>query len=182
MNCTIVKTLLSEFVDERLEVSTAWKVQAHLSECAACRRVTQDMESMRQALQTLPTQQPSANFESALAQRLALTRRPEKRRAWGDRIVFLRRSLPLLRPAFALGVAATAIAGILLLPTHLPSPKAPAESRSTDHAFVADCVAQRRRDAAGEPLADLSAQNLAGHFDNAALPDAAPTLSDSEVF
>ena len=36
MNCKNVKPLLSEFVDERLDASTAWQVQTHVSECADC--------------------------------------------------------------------------------------------------------------------------------------------------
>jgi hypothetical protein len=60
----------------------------------------------------------------------------------------------------------------------------PAQTPAADHTFVADCVAQHRRDAAGEPLADVAAQNLAGHLDNASpasdLP--APDSGDSEVF
>ncbi len=60
----------------------------------------------------------------------------------------------------------------MLLPQRTSLPAAPdqtvAAAHSMDRSFVADCVAQHRRDAAGEPLADLAAQNLAGHLDNAA--------------
>lgn len=168
MNCRTVKPLLSEFMDERLDVSTAWQVQTHISECSDCGSVFRDLETLCRKMQALPTRYPSVSFDAALAQRLALTRRPEKRQTWRDQIAAaLRRHFPLLRPAFALGVAVTAVGGVLLLPTHPQSVDTSAAVRNADHAFVAECVAQRRSDAAGEPLADPSAQNLAGHLDNA---------------
>ena len=186
MTCKTVKSLLSDFMDERLVAADAWQVQTHLSECAACGQLCRDLASLHRTLQALPTRQPSANFDAALAQRLALTRRPAPRRNWPDRLGLpFRRPLPLLRPAFALGVAFAAVGGVLLLPTHapVPDPTAAGAVHSADHAFVADCVAQRRRDAAGEPLADLAAQNLAGHLDSGAVGDQLPApAADSEVF
>ena len=186
MNCKSVNSLLSEFVDERLPAAEAWSVQTHLSECAACGQVCRDLEALRRTLQILPVRQPSANFDTALAQRLALTRRPVPRPSWLDRLSLpFHRSVPRLRPAFALGVALAAVGGVLLWPAHAPVPDLAAgpSVHSADHAFVADCVAQRRRDAAGEPLADLAAQNLAGHLDNAASGEQSPTLTaESEVF
>ncbi len=187
MNCNTVKPLLSEFLDECLAAATAWQVQTHLSECTACGQVCRDLEALRRALQALPTRQPSANFEAALAQRLALTRRPAPRQTWRDRLALpFRRPAPLLRPAFALGVAVAAVGGVLLLPAHPPAPDTPAAVHNADHAFVADCVAQRRRDAGSDPLADPAAQNLADHLDNAApggpSGDQSAAPAASEVF
>ena len=186
MNCDTIKPLISEFLDERLAAADAWQVQTHLSECTACGEVRRDLDALRRTLQALPTRQPSANFDAALAQRLALTRRPAPRRTWRDRLGLssLRLRAPLLRPALALGVAFAVGGGVLLLPTHSPvSDPALTAIHTADHAFVADCVAQHRRDAAGEPLADLAAQNLAGHLDNAAPGEPAPMPpSDTEVF
>ena len=186
MNCKTVHSLISEFVDERLTAADAWQVQTHLSECLDCDRLRRDMGAQRRALQALPIRQPSANFDAALAQRLALTRRPAPRPTWRDRVrLLLPRPAPLLRPAFALCVALTAVGGVLLLPTHppIPDPNVAAAAHTADHAFVADCVAQRRRDAAGEPLADLAAQNLAGNLDSPTPGEPAPApAADSEVF
>ena len=190
MNCDTIKPLISEFLDERLAAADAWQVQTHLSECTACGEVRRDLDALRRTLQALPTRQPSANFDAALAQRLALTRRPAARRTWRDRLGLssLRLPAPLLRPALALGVAFAVGGGILLLPTHPPFSDPALTATHTaihtaDHAFVADCVAQHRRDAAGEPLADLAAQNLAGHLDNTAPGEPVPVpLSDTEVF
>lgn len=186
MNCDTIKPLISEFLDERLAAAAAWQVQTHLSECTACGEVRRDLDALRRTLQALPTRQPSVNFDAALAQRLALTRRPAPRRTWRDRLGLssLRLPAPLLRPALALGVAFAVGGGVLLLPTHPPvSDPALTAAHTADHAFVADCVAQHRRDAAGEPLADLAAQNLAGHLDNAAPGEPAPVPpSDTGVF
>lgn len=188
MNCKTVKTLLTEFVDERLDAATEWQVQTHLTECEPCAQISREFAALRWTIQTLPARQPSANFEAALAQRLAMTRRPEKRQTWRDH---LRQAFPrpalFLRPAFAVGVAVSAVAALTFLPIHL-TPSVPAQSvtRTADHAFVADCVAQHRQDAAGEPLADVAAQNLAGHLDNTALADGstvpAAASGDSDVF
>ena len=184
MNCKTVKSLLSEFVDERLAAAAAWQVQTHLSECAECARISRDLSALRRTLQALPVRQPSANFDAALAQRLALTRRPAPRPTWRDRVLqFLPRPAPLLRPVFALGVALASVGGILLLPTHPPVPDVSAAATHTaDHAFVADCVAQRRRDAVAEPMADLAAQNLAGNLDNPTPGDSSAPPADPEVF
>lgn len=186
MNCQTAKSLMSGFVDERLAAAESWQVQTHLAECADCARLRQDLSALRRTLQALPVRQPSANFEAALAQRLALTRRPAPRPTWRDRLgLSPGRPVPLLRPAFALGVALAAVGGVLLLPTHppIPDPSVAAATHTADHAFVADCVAQRRRDAAGEPLADLAAQNLAGNLDSPTPggPSPAPA-ADTEVF
>lgn len=188
MNCETVKPLLSEMVDERLDAATAWQVQAHVADCAGCGQVRRDMETLVHALGALPARKPSAGFDSALAQRIALTRRPQATRqtwaqtwlgAWRARTARASGPAPArLRPALALGLAVTAVGAVALFPQLTrqqevipPAPLVPA-ARAADHAFVAECVAQRRRDAAGEPLADLSAQNLAGNLDGTAPADA----------
>lgn len=183
MNCETVKPLLSDFADDTLEAATTWQVQTHLTECASCAQTSRDLRSLKGMLKALPARQPSAQFDASLAQRLAMTRRPEKRQTWQDKLgrTFSAPRL-FLRPALALGAALTAVAGVALFfpsPNALPLPPPPpvAMPRTTDRAFVADCVAQRRRDAAGEPLADLAAQNLAGNLDSAA--PTAPTPASS---
>ena len=172
MTCETVRPLLSEFQDDQLDAATAWQVQTHLTNCEDCARVSHDLGSVSRMLYALPNRQPSANFEASLAQRLALTRRPQVKPTWRDRLrqVF---PGPRLRPALAFGVAMTAAVAVLLVPTAPPPDAGPlAAVRTVDPAFVADCVAQHRRDATGEPLADVAAQNLAGHLDGA--PSATP--------
>ena len=189
MNCQKVKSLLSEFMDERLDAATAWQVQTHLSECDACGRISREIETVGQMMQGLPRQTPSARFDDALAQRLALTRRPAvPPQTWHTRVyASLLPQFPLkftlarrLRPALALGlvIAAGMFAAFFPAPPALPT-SPPAPVRGADPAFVADCVAQHHRDAAAEPLADLSAQTLAGSLENSAPPNSS---ADSSLF
>ena len=181
MTCEKVKSLASEFSDETLDVAATWQVQTHLAECAECAILAREMRSLRHMLQELPTRQPSAQFEANLAQRLALTRRPQKRSAWRDRFTATFQSPILsLRPALALGFALSAVAAIVWMPQRLTAPPAAPTAHVMDRAFVADCVAQHRREAATEPLADLAAQNLAGHLDNSPAPT--PAVSDAGMF
>lgn len=169
MNCQTVKPLLSEFINETLDASAAWQVQTHLSGCAECARISRDFDASKRLLQALPPAAPSAGFDAALMQRLALTRRPDAPvQTWRTRLAAVFAAPPrLLRPALALG-AAVAVAGsaAFLFPVHPRTPAPAITAHSADPAFVADCVAQHHRDTAAEPLADLSAQTLAGNLDN----------------
>lgn len=184
MNCQSVKLLLSDFVDETLDASAMWQVQTHLSGCPDCARISRDLEAMKRMLFALPAQTPSAGFDAALAQRLALTRRPGAApQTWRTKIaaVFashLASPAQRLRPALALGLVITAGSFAVLLPGHHPAPPSAIAVHGTDPAFVADCVAQQHRDAAAEPLADLSAQTLAGSLDGSAPPDAAQSATE----
>lgn len=194
MNCKNIKSMLVEFADERLDAATAWQVQTHLSNCADCQRISHDLEAVRQMVQMLPAQGPSARFDDALAQRLALTRRPDaaprtprpRLDTLLSRIVPSRPVFPALRPTLALGLvlAAGAFAAFFPLPSTVPATPS-AAARAADPAFVADCVAQHHRDTAAEPLADLSAQSLAGSLDGSVSPEQASeisTPSDSSLF
>ncbi len=177
MNCQTVKPLLSEFTDETLEASAAWQVQTHLSGCADCARISRDFEASKRLLQALPPAAPSAGFDAALMQRLALTRRPAPPvQTWRTKLAavfapqFTGSPARRLRPALALGVAVAAGSAVFF-PVHPPMPVPAPAVHSADPAFVADCVAQHHRDVAAEPLADLSAQTLAGNLDNPAASD-----------
>lgn len=177
MNCQTVKPLLSEFTDETLDASAAWQVQIHLSGCTDCARISRDSEAAKRMLQSLPTAAPSAGFDAALMQRLALTRRPAPpTQTWRTKIAavfapqFAGSPARRLRPALALGVAVAA-GSAAFFPVHPPTPVPAPAVHSADPAFVADCVAQHHRDAAAEPLADLSAQTLAGNLDNSGASD-----------
>jgi len=168
---------LSEFTDETLDASAAWQVQTHLSGCAECTRIFRDFEASKLLLQAIPPAAPSAGFDAALMQRLALTRRPAApAQTWRTKLAAVFVPLTVspgrrLRPALALG-AAVVVAGsaTLLFPVHPPTPAPALAVHSADPAFVADCVAQHHRDTAAEPLADLSAQTLAGNLDTPAAP------------
>ena len=168
MTCETIRPLLSEFQDDGLEAGTSWQIQTHLAECEDCARISRGLSSVCRLLHALPTRQPSANFEASLAQRLALTRRPQAKPTWQDRLRQAFRA-PRFRPALALCAALTAAGVVFFAPiSPVPTPDTSMTAPAVDHAFVADCVAQHRRDAAGEPLADMAAQNLAGRLDGGA--------------
>ncbi len=189
MNCQTVKPLLSEFADETLGASTAWQVQTHLSRCAECARISRDLDAAKRMLQTLPAAAPSAGFDAALMQRLALTRRPSApAQTWRTQLaaVFAPRvATPRRRlgPALALGAAVAAGGAALFFPVQPAAPVPVAVVRSADPAFVAACVAQHHRDAAAEPLADLSAQTLSGSLDSSAAsgPNSQTAETDSSA-
>lgn len=185
IDCQTIQPLLSEFQDDHLDAQTAWHVQTHVAGCAACAQTQRELSRLCDALHTLPIPALSAGFDAALAERLALTRRPviSGPASWKDRLAALLAPSPhvrRLRPVLAFGAAGAAAGlGLLFLSAPTPPvstvPAAAVQAVAVDHAFVAECVAQRRREAAGEPLADLSAQNLAGHLDAAPASDAPNT-------
>ncbi len=164
MNCNRVYSLLMEFADDTLDAGTAWQVQTHLSDCDACGKLHQELSSVQKLLHTLPPAAPSAGFDAMLAQRLALTRRPAALPPPSFRTKLTSRRL---RPALALSLVIAAGTFAAFGHGHTPEPPALPAVHAADPAFVADCVAQHHRDAAAEPLADLSAQTLAGNLDSA---------------
>ena len=179
MNCNRVQSLLTEFADDTLDAGTAWQVQTHLSDCDACGKLHREMASVKQMLHTLPAAAPSAGFDAALVQRLALTRRPAAPPPSFRTKLAVRR----LRPAFTLSLVLAAGTFAAFYPGHAPEPPVTAAVHAADPAFVAECVAQHHRDAAAEPLADMSAQTLAGNLDSAqADPSADPNApADSSL-
>lgn len=189
MNCQNVKPLLTQFTDETLNAAAAWQVQTHLSGCAACAAAARDLAAVKRLMQTLPSKTPSAGFDAALAERLALTRRPASPLPlpWRTRLAHSLCSLLAApprrsRPALALGAILAAGIFTAAFTAHTAAPPAPAAAvRGADPSFVADCVAQHHRDAASEPLADLSAQTLAGSLDSSASSDSASASADSDA-
>ncbi len=180
MNCNRVQSLLTEFADEKLDAGTAWRVQTHVSNCDACGKLHRELASVQRLLQTLPPAVPSAGFDAALAQRLALTRRPAAAPpSFRTKLTFRR-----LRPALALSLVLAAGTFAAFYPGQTLKPTTTAATHAADPSFVADCIAQHHRDAAAEPLADLSAQTLAGNLDSAPAADPSAdtnTAADSSL-
>src|SRR6476646_5558327 len=71
LDCKKVQPLLSEYVDGVLPPDTGWDVKLHVASCAVCARVADELTATAKLLQSLPALEPSANFEAALAKRLA---------------------------------------------------------------------------------------------------------------
>src|SRR6476646_6265157 len=102
LDCKKVQPLLSEYVDGALPSDTAWDVKLHVASCAVCARVADELAATAKLLQSLPTLEPSANFEAALAKRLADKVLTPKRPSLGQRIAAALGgwwSRPILRPA-----------------------------------------------------------------------------------
>lgn len=71
LDCKKIQPLLSEYVDGVLDGDTGWDVKLHLASCAVCTEVAGELRATAELLRSLPTREPSANFEAALAKRLA---------------------------------------------------------------------------------------------------------------
>lgn len=171
---------MMDFSDGSLDAGRRARFEAHLAECEACVRLTQEMEATRLLLRALPAQRTSSEFELRLANRLAKTRQPREM-DWRQRIWASLSPPPrLLRPALALGAAAAAVVGAILYPWQSPPPSPPV-STASESALVSQCVAQHQSDVAAQPLSDLAAQNLTAHLNDAVTtdPSADPVAEDN---
>ncbi len=59
MDCKIVVSTISEFIDGGLAVQEARVVDEHLTMCLSCQTIRQDLEGLRRAAQSLPLHTPS---------------------------------------------------------------------------------------------------------------------------
>jgi anti-sigma factor RsiW len=121
LDCKKIQPLLSEYVDGTLPLDTAWEVKLHVASCGVCDRVAAELAATAALLQSLPTYEPSADFEAALAKRLADQVLTPKRPALGRRILEASSawwSRPFVRPALASGVALAALVPTALFLTH----------------------------------------------------------------
>jgi hypothetical protein len=64
MNCTDVQTDLDDYIDGDLPFNEKKAVELHLSNCVSCQQSFDEFKAIRQALNTLPVEQASADFES----------------------------------------------------------------------------------------------------------------------
>src|SRR6187455_1334329 len=71
LDCKKIQPLLSEYVDGALSDAMAWNVKMHVSSCAVCAQVADELRATANLLSALPALEPSANFEAMLAKRLA---------------------------------------------------------------------------------------------------------------
>ena len=70
MACTTARRLMSEALDQRLARDTAHGFRQHLLACQSCRCVFDDLRLLKQATQELPSQPPSADFQTRLFERI----------------------------------------------------------------------------------------------------------------
>ena len=112
-DCSKIQPLLSEYVDDTattITPSVQWRIKEHLDSCAVCAKIATDFSATRQLLQSLPTQEPSSDFERILAARLADVALSPKRKTnfgakfWDVLVNFMPR-----RPVLASGMALAAL-------------------------------------------------------------------------
>jgi anti-sigma factor RsiW len=70
-----IQPLLSAYLDDELALGETALVQEHLLDCAACRRVYDDLRTMKRLLGQLPPPEPPAEFWAAIR---APTTRPSR--------------------------------------------------------------------------------------------------------
>jgi anti-sigma factor RsiW len=118
LDCKKIQPLLSEYVDGTLPDQSAWDVKMHVSSCAVCAQVAQELSATVNLLSSLPTLEPSANFEAMLAKRLADQVLTPRKPTVTERLrsgLFEWWSRPLVRPAMATGVVFATLLPVALL-------------------------------------------------------------------
>jgi anti-sigma factor RsiW len=120
LDCKKIQPLLSEYVDGTLPDQSAWDVKMHVTSCAVCSQVARELTATANLLSSLPTLEPSANFEAMLAKRLADQVLSPRKPTFTER---LRNGLtewwarPLVRPAVATGVVFATLLPVAVLMT-----------------------------------------------------------------
>ncbi|RLD14503.1 hypothetical protein DRI50_05295 [candidate division KSB1 bacterium] len=71
ISCDTAKSMLSDYMEHTLSPDERSSVEEHLSQCLECKRVFDDVAFLTQKLRTLPSIQPSENFDGQLRLRIA---------------------------------------------------------------------------------------------------------------
>lgn len=159
-DCKTVQPRLGEYVDGTLEPNAAWHTGLHLASCAVCARIASDLEAATRLLQNLPREEPSPNFEAALAARLADQALRTRRTSLAGRIREWW-SLPRVRPALAMAGALAVVLPVVFMATPARRSTRPGGTPAADLAFVEQCLDEHASFAAAEPLGDQAAVLLA---------------------
>jgi anti-sigma factor RsiW len=163
LDCRKVQPLLSEYVDGTLQADTAWDVKLHVASCAVCARVADELAATATLLQSLPALEPSKDFETALARRLAdqvlMPRRPSLLQRLTETLVGWW-SRPVLRPALASGAALAALVPAAIFLTYRtagtiqPAATPPATPAASEAGVVEQLWKEHAAYASAEPLGD----------------------------
>ena len=108
IGCNRFGAELEAYLDAELSARLRTALEAHLPECADCRRELDAQRWLAGQVRTLAPQEPSPQFEARFWARIA--REDEAPGLWGR----LERWLPSLRPDWALGAVALAVLALLL--------------------------------------------------------------------
>jgi predicted anti-sigma-YlaC factor YlaD len=148
MTCDQFDQLVDDYLEQRLDAPTAREAEAHLSTCAACRTLADELRALHVAATALPREiQPARNLWPGIAARLEAP--PRRATAW-------KRWAPLAIAASVL-VAVTA-----LLTERLTNPDTPTTTGATQAAVrTATFDADREYAMATDDLERLLAERRA---------------------
>ncbi len=168
LDCKTVQPQISEYIDGAMvNADAAWAIKLHLSSCAVCTQVAEDLTQTTRLLQALPTLDTSANFEAALARRLADQVLQPRRPSLLDGVREWWSGLPTYRTAFASAAALAAVLPVgFVLAYHAgavnrpASPASPSVRSAASDPSLDELFNEHMSYASSEPLADSSAGML----------------------
>jgi len=160
-DCTGIRRLLSDHVDNNLSARQAWDVEKHLAACRPCAAEARAMKAAVDLLRAAPVADTSDDFMARLHARLdtvdpAIVGNPSVwdgvRRWWGgiDLAPFTRRV-----PVVSLGLAAAAVAIIIVANRPADPPGQSSAPISSGDGVVASVASS-----ANSPFTDPAADNL----------------------
>jgi anti-sigma factor RsiW len=164
--CEKIKPLLSEYVDGGLDARRARDLESHLSGCESCKELVESFRANKSLLASLPLRQTSTGFDAALAGRIAALAHPPRQRSWlADLAQSIWPANNALRPVMTMVAAAGFVFAMAFIGPVLFVPHETDQTQA-DSALIAHCVEQHGNYVEAQPLADSSAQALAGQIDS----------------
>ncbi len=143
---------LSEYLDEELSVPEQRALEAHLEECAGCRKALEELRLVTNRAAALQDRPPAENLWSGIAQRIS-TAQPERRREARRRVSF---SLPQLAAAgLALMLIGAGGAWVALSPGMRGATTVAEQGALPDDGLLAVAVARQGYDAAVAQLQEI---------------------------
>jgi anti-sigma factor RsiW len=120
MDCRIVVSSISEFIDDGLTTQESMQVAQHIETCQSCRAIRQDLENLRHAAGSLPLHAPGPTLwtrirAEAEAEFIGIAKMPaeaSKKSNWWERTFSF--TLPQLAGAAVMLVAALVSGGYLV--------------------------------------------------------------------
>ena len=152
MNCKKMEQHSIAYVDGSIDPRKRREMDAHMAECAACRRRALEFRQVWGVLEETPAIQPSAGFDALVRARVA--REGARGGFWGWLIA--------PSPRLALGVAALLVCSVslLVLPPAGRAPAPVAASSDAEFRMIADLPVLEDYDVLADfdALSELSAQ------------------------
>jgi anti-sigma factor RsiW len=126
MNCSRVRSTLSEYIDGVLAPAVQYAVEAHLAACAPCRAECEAQRRMARVLMEMPRRQLGPEFDAALQARLRGLDAAPRRVSLLDRLRHggARAWSPVLAPLAIAGVAVALWRPMMPPSTGTQTPKA----------------------------------------------------------